>query len=363
LLTTTHTRARTMLGCLLAFSAAVVAAACAPSMEFSCHDDAQCTREDAQGLCEPAGFCSFPDPACTSGRRYAELAADALAQQCVAPDSAWSASDEDTDTSAATSTESGSGEIAEESTTPDPGAVSDAPESESSGGDGSSGDDGTTRDAWSSDDGAPGESSTGDESGGSSGTAAECGTSVLDDFEDGVVDAAWTLNVAPGSTIAEDDGELRIAIAAGVAANSIVSGPVDASLLGGWALVRLENIASSGSSASSGLVVGVGGCDLQIYVHQGVVRALRYSAAAGPLQLGWVALPGSLPLWLRIRLDEAATAHFELSTDATAWTNVASDDLPECGDLGEPPIIGMFAGGGPASAVTRTFDEIAVCVP
>jgi hypothetical protein len=42
---------------------------------------AQCTRAGAAGTCEPSGFCSLPDPACTSGRRYA--AAGALDGECV----------------------------------------------------------------------------------------------------------------------------------------------------------------------------------------------------------------------------------------------------------------------------------------
>jgi hypothetical protein len=34
-------------------------------------------------MCQPVGYCSFPDPACTSGQRYGELAGP-LADQCVA---------------------------------------------------------------------------------------------------------------------------------------------------------------------------------------------------------------------------------------------------------------------------------------
>ena len=40
-----------------------MACACAPSV-FLCQDDANCPN----GQCEASGFCSFPDPACDSGR-------------------------------------------------------------------------------------------------------------------------------------------------------------------------------------------------------------------------------------------------------------------------------------------------------
>ena len=56
-----------------------MACACAPSV-FLCQDDASCPN----GQCEASGFCSFPDPACDSGRRYGEFAGDGLGGACVA---------------------------------------------------------------------------------------------------------------------------------------------------------------------------------------------------------------------------------------------------------------------------------------
>jgi hypothetical protein len=54
--------------------------ACSQSA-FICADDEQCGDE---GICEASGFCSFPDPACDSGRRYGKLAGK-LAGACVDP--------------------------------------------------------------------------------------------------------------------------------------------------------------------------------------------------------------------------------------------------------------------------------------
>jgi hypothetical protein len=52
--------------------AVVALAACAPvDSFFSCNDDAQCVLGGRSGgRCEAAGFCSFPDGSCPSGRRY-----------------------------------------------------------------------------------------------------------------------------------------------------------------------------------------------------------------------------------------------------------------------------------------------------
>lgn len=56
---------------------------CRNAETFNCQDDAGCG--DA-GRCETNGFCSFPDAACASGRRYGELAGAGLQGQCVADD-------------------------------------------------------------------------------------------------------------------------------------------------------------------------------------------------------------------------------------------------------------------------------------
>jgi hypothetical protein len=56
-------------------------AACRITEPFPCALDEHC---GPGGRCEPAGYCSFPDPACADGRRYDELAGGGVAGQCVA---------------------------------------------------------------------------------------------------------------------------------------------------------------------------------------------------------------------------------------------------------------------------------------
>ena len=55
---------------------------CVRPAAFQCATDSDCTRAGEQGACEAIGRCSFPDPACGSGRRFAGLSGD-QADQCV----------------------------------------------------------------------------------------------------------------------------------------------------------------------------------------------------------------------------------------------------------------------------------------
>jgi hypothetical protein len=62
--------------------AAILAAGCGGSHVFHCLMDEQCD-DGATGQCEPTGFCSYADPACPGGQRYADHAGDGLSGQCV----------------------------------------------------------------------------------------------------------------------------------------------------------------------------------------------------------------------------------------------------------------------------------------
>ena len=57
---------------------------CTPiASAFRCADSAACVREGVAGTCEGNHWCSFPDAACGSGRRYGEFAGDGLSNSCV----------------------------------------------------------------------------------------------------------------------------------------------------------------------------------------------------------------------------------------------------------------------------------------
>lgn len=56
-------------------------AGCEVDDAFSCQSNAQCFADGA-GVCQPSGYCSFPDEDCDSGQRYGELSGP-LAKICV----------------------------------------------------------------------------------------------------------------------------------------------------------------------------------------------------------------------------------------------------------------------------------------
>jgi hypothetical protein len=60
-----------------------VGIACGSAGAFVCDSDAECDFGGAGGVCQPGGYCSFPDAECSSGQRYGEHAAVGLAGQCV----------------------------------------------------------------------------------------------------------------------------------------------------------------------------------------------------------------------------------------------------------------------------------------
>jgi hypothetical protein len=61
------------------FAVAVgIVASCGESV-FACGDDTQC----GDGVCQPEGWCSFPDLACPSGQRFGEHSGNGLAGECV----------------------------------------------------------------------------------------------------------------------------------------------------------------------------------------------------------------------------------------------------------------------------------------
>lgn len=100
----------------------LASSACADA-RFACSEDSQCTRGDADGLCEANGYCSFPDAECTSGRRYGDLAGGGFAGVCVQDDEGTGGPIAVTDSSGSSGT-TGS---------PDPGPVSSTAAGESSG--------------------------------------------------------------------------------------------------------------------------------------------------------------------------------------------------------------------------------------
>lgn len=62
------------------FFALVASAGCLRKTEYKCTDSTQC---GTSGQCEDTGFCSFPDTACDSGRKYGEFSGSTYSGECV----------------------------------------------------------------------------------------------------------------------------------------------------------------------------------------------------------------------------------------------------------------------------------------
>jgi hypothetical protein len=66
----------------IAFATALLTTGCGADV-FACDEDSDCADAGAQGACEVNGYCSFPDDACASERRYGNKAPAGIAGTCV----------------------------------------------------------------------------------------------------------------------------------------------------------------------------------------------------------------------------------------------------------------------------------------
>jgi len=67
---------------VVAIAALAVVSGCLQTGEFKCADSSECDLGGVQGVCQGVGYCSFSDPACASGQRFADLSGD-LSNDCV----------------------------------------------------------------------------------------------------------------------------------------------------------------------------------------------------------------------------------------------------------------------------------------
>ena len=79
---------------------------------FSCERPEECVSDGIQGVCQPSGFCSFPDEDCESAQRYGDHAGE-FSDECVGPDVTSGSESESSSSSSST---------VGESTGPDPSA-------------------------------------------------------------------------------------------------------------------------------------------------------------------------------------------------------------------------------------------------
>ena len=152
----------------------VLVGGCGLPAAFPCDVDADCVDGGRFGICQPDGWCSFPDDGCGSGQRYGAHAGGGLAGLCV----------DQPDTSGATDGETGAALSEGPSVT-----TLDATGPIDGGGDTStSGFDETTSSASAVTSPSTGNTSTLEgppsDSGGSEGTTETCGNGMIDDGEE-----------------------------------------------------------------------------------------------------------------------------------------------------------------------------------
>lgn len=334
---------------MVLFGAGVVVGACGASV-FACSSDAQCESDAAAGMCQPEGYCSFPDDACPSGQRFGEAAPAGVASECVEPGDA------------STSME------------PDPVAGSSGFEPPSPDGvpDGSSTlppGDGTTTTPVDEDGTSTGpgpEPTTGMESGDTGGNAETCAETIVDPFDGTELLPMWNGFAQPGTELGVENGQLAISIGPSPDVWTVAGAVMDVdSLSGGRVRLLITEAHESDLPIAGGLVLGNEICQLQLYVDAtGIAASVWNNELMMTMFLDYEALPG-FPLWLQLRQDEF-DSHFEWSIDEITWNELAFGAFPECGDLLGPVVTGVNVGGqlaldtGPG---TRRFDEIELCLP
>lgn len=171
---------------------------------FLCESDEVCQQGATTGLCQPSGYCSFPDDECATGQRYGAYAGGSLAGECVEPGGLASdggSTDDGVSTSPLTTGATSSTTGVTSSTTTSPTTGVDGPV--------------TTEPVGESDTGGstgPSTTNMGEDAPATTDPPAEvvCWT---DEFDDGVIDPEWCPVVEqPGITIDEPRGHLRFTL-------------------------------------------------------------------------------------------------------------------------------------------------------
>lgn len=281
---------------------------CRTDGTFTCASDEQCTGQGAgRGRCEPAGYCSFEDPACPSGRRYGGHAAAGLADVCTPegdtdPSTGTPAGDE----SPGTGSRPGSS-----STTDDDGPAAtlaiDEGSSTSAPSGGSSGDDATS-------------GSTGTDGPGGTDTGEPLCPTLEDDFEDGAIDPVWTVWTA--EKVEETGGELRLAISPPYGEYAaIVSPPMD--LTSGWVRAELGLVPATGFEQLYLALRPEGTTSNILLLLEGQLIVAREDAGMGFIDHAYVKFDPELHRWLQLRGEDGQIV-FETSADGSNFDLVAS---------------------------------------
>ncbi len=275
---------------------------CASTDAFLCESDEGCQQGGVHGLCQPSGYCSFPDDACASGQRYGEHASGTLAGTCVEPGG-----------------EVGTTELAQASTsTTGPSTLTAMPDVDVDVDDGAS----TTSPV----DPPQTSTSTGDgmvgEEVGTTGTAQlVCWT---DEFDDGRIGPQWCPWADAGVAIDEPRGHLRFSLVPAEWGMGSSSGSLPVCepfpLLGAHAAAELVAVPDVSTYTEAYVELGTEELRVALSVLDGdlyvfVTDAGRYSNYA------WQPYEPDAHRWLRVIGTEDGLVA-EHSADGMAWVHV-----------------------------------------
>jgi hypothetical protein len=310
---------------LAAIAGVAGAWACGSAGAFACADDSMCAGTAALGVCEPSGYCSFPDAECPSGRRYGARAPAELADACVEPSDPTSAgvTDDGAEASGDTTTDDSTTTASATSIT------TTTPVDPTSDGDAETVDGGpTTSDASAS---ASSSSAGGDEQPSESTTNDEpepepCRPVFVDTFDGPAFDPEWGNWASAGCSFALVDGHLELST--GPSVDEWISEGLHTdvhSFEGGHTRAELVPFGPPLDVIGVWLSIydDVSGCEVQIAAEAGRVMIMVDGAYfEGP------ALATDEPLWLQLRVDADDGVHWEYSTDGDTWLEAHAEPSP-----------------------------------
>jgi hypothetical protein len=332
---------------IVLFGVGWAASACGSSV-FVCSSDEQCQGGAGPGVCQPEGYCSFPDERCPSGQRFGDAAPAGVANACVDP---------------VDGTSSGPGPQSSDGVEPpDPSGMQSGstttPVAEGS----------TTMSVAEGSTTGPGPEPTAGMDAESSTTAPveTCTPEIIDPFDGPELLPMWSPFVGPGMELYLDGGRLVFTLAA--TPDYVVSGTslyVD-SLVGGAARVLISELNDPLLPMGAGIGLGNDVCQLQLALVDGELDALLWDEQQEVITLLANELEWLAPIWLQLRQDEAGEVHFEWSPNAEDWNELFAGSFPECGNLQTEVVVELNVGGLLArdeAGGTRMFDQFEACLP
>jgi hypothetical protein len=189
--------------------------------------------------------------------------------------------------------------------------------------------------------------------GGPAADAAPClpVPAVVDDFEDGVVNAAWSTYADPGTSLEEADGVLRVLYSG---TDTAWAGYVTAAahdIRGGWLSAEVTQV-----GGSTILELNAGDTRVQTYADGGTLFGTVLVGTDTLSEFETDYLPEMHAYW-RMR-EEAGWVHWETSPDGSSWTEMDARPTPLAAEAARL----LLSGGGVEGDEPSEFGSAAAAV-